>query len=566
MAKKQPSKRRGKAAKSEDGAATFETGGAEAPKGFSPEEIANELGCWWLSGKDSFMRRDAQGRWHPWSQQALIDAMRKLPGRMIAIKARDGEMLSEAKEVLHWVREHRSVDAVMVSLPGYSSGIYDLPGGERVLVKTSPERLEPCGEAYARGLVGDDPMSPFPVIRAIIEGMLGADDGVEGSIDQTPWFWSLCKTWYRAFMTGSVEAGWKQGHAVIFTGTHGCGKNLVQELILTPLIGGRFADPLKHLLNEDQFNGDTLVEGWLLSELPSSQRTEDRVALAERIKQTVANRMMRARLMRAEPSVIQPFIRLSISVNDDADTLRSLPVVTDGYGDKIIIFHCRKKRLPILGDAEWTPGEIERADGADGWEDVEEDNSYLREREIRRVIRAELPAFAYWLKHIYKIPAKLITPEYEGDNPQRFGFRSFHHPVIREQLFDDTPAAQLLRLIDMAEFEPDPLEPTRKLWELGEPFNHLPVEGRWWGTAETLQQLLTGELVKCSVETLAKPLFAKNKRESLLTKLASDESTGGASGRVYKDDKHTRTRMWRGWWVNAPVAALTRKIKLQGAE
>ena len=543
MAKKEPSKRRGKVVKKGDGAAAFEQGEAEAPKFFDAKQVADELGCWWQSGKDSFLMQDDEGRWHPWSQQSLIDAMRDLPGRMIAIKARENEMLSEAKRVLLWVRRNRSVDAVMTALPGYHTGIYDLPGGERVLVKKSPVTIEPApGE--------------WPVIRQIVEGMLGADPNDSSSIDQTAWFWSLCKCWYKAFVTGSPD-GWKQSHAVVFTGTHGCGKNLVQELILTPLIGGRFADPLKFLMDEDQFNGDMMVEHWMLSEIPSSQRTEDRVKFAERIKQIVANRTMRARLMRSEPSTIQPFVRLSISVNDDADTLRSLPVVSDGYGDKIIIFHCRKKKLPILGDRDLSTA-AEREEDDEWGED--DDDSFARECEIRRVIRQELPGFVYWLKHEWKIPEALVKPEHEHDNPRRFGFRSFHHPVIEQQLFDETSAAQLMRLIDMAELMPKYAEEYGvkvglKLWQLSDPHNHKPLSSRnrWWGTAEYLQQLLTGETdLVCNVANMAKKLFDKNKRESMLTKLANDKVLGGVMGRVYKDDKDTRTRLWRGWWIAAP--------------
>ncbi len=542
MAKKQVSKRRGKVAKKGDGAAAFESGEAAAPKVFDEEAVAQDLGCWWLSGKDAFLMRDDEGRWHQWGQQALIDAMRGLTGRMIAIKARENEMLSEAKRVLLWVRKNRAVDAVMTALPGYRQGIYDLPGGERVLVKKSPVVIEPVpGE--------------FPTIRKIVEGMLGKDEGDAESIDQTGWFWSLCKCWYRAFVTGSPE-GWKQSHAVVFTGTHGCGKNLVQELILTPLVGGRFADPLKFLMDEDQFNGDMMVEHWMLSEIPSSQRTEDRVKFAERIKQIVANRTMRARLMRSEPSTIQPFVRLSISVNDDADTMRSLPVVSDGYGDKIIIFHCRKKRLPILGDSDLRLASEREAD-EDAWGE-DGDDSFAKECEIRRVIAQEIPAFCHWLKHEWRIPEALVKPEHEHDNPRRFGFRSFHHPVIKQQLFDETSAAQLLRLIDMAEFQGKGVNDVRKmkLWELPEPFNHKPLDmqARWWGTAEYLQQLLTGETdLECNVVSMAKKLFDKNKRESMLTKLASDEHLGGIEGRVYKDEKDTRTRLWRGWWISRPL-------------
>lgn len=538
--KGESSKRRGRVTKKGDGAAAMEPGApAEPPKFFDEKEVAEELGAWWQSGRDGFLVQDNDGRWHPWNQQALIDAMRELPGRTIAIKAREGEKTSEAKKVLLWLRKNRALNSVMTALPGYKTGVYDLPGGERVLVKRGPVKIEPVAV-------------PWPTIRRIIEGMLGKKEGSE-EIDQTPWFWSLCKCWYRAFVTGSPD-GWKQGHAVIFTGPAGCGKNLVQELILTPLIGGRMADPLKFIMDEDQFNGDMMVEHWVLSELPSSQRTEDKVKFAERIKQIVANRTMRARLMRSEPSVIQPFVRLSVSVNDDADTLRSLPVVSSGYGDKIIIFHCKRSVLPILGGEDLQFAEREAH--ADEW--LDEDDTFLRERELRRVIAAEMPGFIHWLLHEWKIPAELLTPGDDNENPRRFGFRSFHHPVIREELFEDTPAAQLLRLIDMAEFRcSHGQDGFWRLWELDKPHNHQPLEtkNRWWERAETLQQLLTGESgLVCSVATMAKKIFAHNKVDRLLGKLATDKSTGGDMGRVYKHERHTNTRYWKGWQIAAPIA------------
>jgi hypothetical protein len=533
---KEPSKRRGKVVKNGDGAATVVQGEAVAPKSFDAAIVAQELGAWWLSGKDAFLMRDDEGRWHVWGQQSIIDAMRDLPGRLIAIKARESETLSEAKRVLLWIRRNRAVDAVMTALPGYKGGVYDLPGGERVLVKTSPVKILPVpGE--------------WPTIRRIIEGMLGPDATMPGSIDQTPWFWSLCKCWYRAFMTGDPD-GWKQRHAVIFTGPAGCGKNLVQELILTALVGGRYADPLKFLMDEDQFNGDMMVEHWLLSEIPSSQRTEDRVQFAERIKQIVANRTMRARLMRSEPSTIQPFVCLSVSVNDDEDTLRSLPVVSSGYGDKINIFHCRRSKLPILGESDLTSSaEREQSEETEDWDD-ESDDTFEREKEIRRVINEEMPAFVDWLCNEWKIPGELLKPMEDNENPKRFGFRSFHHPVIKAELFDDTPAAQLLRLIDMAEFTFSAIAGPQKLWELTD-YNADNNGRTWHERGETLQNLLTGETDwTCSVVTMAKKLFAHNSCTRLLGRLASDPITGGVMGRVMKAD----TRSWKGWRIGPPVA------------
>lgn len=542
-AKKEPSKRRGKGTKKgEDGATTFKPGGAEAPVFFNEQEIVDKLGVWYHSGKGCFLKQDNDGRWHPWTQQHLIDAMRALPDRLIAIKARENETLSEAKRVIQWILMNRAVDTAMTALPGYKMGIYDLPAGERVLVKRSPHIIEPTpGE--------------WPVVRQIIEGMLGPKAGDRAAIDQTPWFWSLCKCWYRAFVTGS-PAGWKQGHAVVFTGPAGCGKNLVQELILTALIGGRFADPLKFLMDEDQFNGDMMVEHWLLSEIPSSQRTEDRVKFAERIKQIVANRTMRARLMRSEPSTIQPFIRLSISVNDDEDTIRSLPVVSSGYGDKINIFHCNRAVLPILGDQDLRT-EAERGEHGEvveEWrdDDEEEDDTFIRETEIRRVIAEEMPHFIHWLVNEWRIPAELLKPDEPNENPRRFGFKAFHHPVIKAELFDDTPAAQAMRMIDLAEFtRTDVTMLPKKLWQLTTQ-NEAVDKGIWHERAETLQQLLTGETEwTCSVANMAKKLFSHNSCSRLLGRLASDPQLGEQSvnARVMKGD----TRHWKGWQIGPPA-------------
>lgn len=535
---KQTSKRHGKGVKKGDGATAFEPGGSAAPLFFNETEIVEELGVWYHSGKGAYFKQDAEGRWHPWTQQHLIDAMRALPNRLIAIKAREKENLSEAKRVIQRILNHRAIDGVMTGLAGYRMGIYDLPGGERVLVKRSP--------VFIDGTPGE-----WPVIRQIIEGMLGAKENDPNSIDQTPWFWSLCKCWYRAFITGSPE-GWKQGHAVVFTGPAGCGKNLVQELILTPLIGGRMANPLKFINGDDEFNGDVMVaEHWVLQELPSSQRTEDRVKLAEKIKEIVANRMMRARLMRAEPSTIQPFVRLSISVNDDQDTLRSLPLVTDGYGDKINIFHCKTSVLPILGESDLTEIADRDEEAAEhGWND--EDDTFLREQEIRRVIAAEMPHFIHWLLNEWRIPGELLTPDQTNPHPRRFGFRSFHHPVIKAELFEDTPAAQTMRLIDLAEFtKSDVPQVGRKLWELT---SHNEAQGKncWHERAETLQQLLTNQTEwKCTVVEMAKKLFAHNSCSRLLGRLASDPQLGedSANVRVMKAD----TRHWKGWKIGPPA-------------
>jgi len=536
MAKKQASKRHGKVYKKGDGAAAFAAGDAVGPKFFDAKEVAEELGAWWLSGKDKFVIQSSDGRWHEWSQQALIDAMRALPGRLVQIKAREGEQVSEAKQVLLYLRRERALDSLMHALPGYREGLYRLPSNEVVMIKSSPSLITPAAGEWR-------------TIYRIVMGMLGADGSTE-EVDQTAYFWSLCKCWESAYRDGTPDIGWKKSHAVIFVGPDGCGKNLLQELILTPLVGGRFANPRKWLMGEDEYNSDIMVEHFALSELPGSQRMEDRTKFAEILKEIIANSELRVRLMRVEPTRFRHFIRISISVNDDPSTMRQLPVVASGFGDKINIFKCRRSILPMVGDGVDEDGEpIEDGDDGAG-----------SERALAAAIQREMPSFIQWLRDDWKIPDALVAFDPGKANPKRFGFRAYHHPAITEQLYEETGAAQVLRLIDMAEFSAGPMDDACKLWEIAdERYNcrALPTRNRWWGNAELLQQLLTGdtELVS-SVALLAKKLFSHVGCHRELMNLAKTEmdAKGVAGARVFRDPKLTKTSEFRGFWIHPPVS------------
>lgn len=519
--KKEANPRRGKVKGPESGdAAVFDAGSsAAAPHGFDAAAIAEELGIYWHGGKgDTFLMRTKEGRWASWPMQATVDKMRSLPGRMVAIKAREGEMLSEVKQVFLHVREERCLDEVLPALPGYKDGVHALESGERVLVKSAPRLLAP-------------EQGDWPVIRELIEGRLKLAPEA-GGLDQTPWFFSWCKVALESLMRGQ-PGHWRAGHAMILTGPAGCGKNRLQEQVITGLLGGRFADPAKFLFEADEFNGDVFAaEHLMLSEVPvPSQKTVDRTSLAEKIKQVVANPAQRMRLMRTEPCTVSPYWRLTISVNDDPDKLRSLPLITSDFGDKVLVFHCQRAPIPML-----------------------KGNSIEEQRAFREAVAAELPAFAHWLLHDWVVPEELRRYP-DGRDATRFGFREFHHPVIKGELFDDTPHAQLLSLIDAAEFQGKGYEPDAvplKLWDLpskGQRHNHLGEAIKvWHDRAESLQLLLTGEDhdYSSSVATMAKKLFSHNQCNRLLSRLAADEEIGAS--RVQKAD----TRNWRGWMIGAP--------------
>lgn len=491
------------------GPAEFVGGGSAAgPAVFDAGEIAERLRLFWKSGHgDQFVRQGEDGRWAIWPKLAILDEMRMIPDRLIAMKAREGERISEAQRVLLWVRQQRCLDEIFPALPGYRAGIHELETGERVLVRSEAKRIEPA-------------QGEWPIIGKLVKGLLDLSDR-HGEIDQSVYFFAWCKVALESLMRGKPGC-WRAGHAMILAGPAGCGKSRLQENVITPLLGGRFADPQKFLFGSDEFNADVFAAEHLsMGEVPlPSQKTVDRTALGERIKQVVANAAQRMRLMRTEPWTVFPYWRLTISVNDDPDKLRSLPLITNDFADKVLIFHCAHRPLPMPARS---PEEQEA---------------------FREAMKGELPAFAWWLLNEFQIPGELERYS-DGRDATRFGFREWHHPIIKGGLFDDTPAAELMGLIDMAWFEDEGGQKCR-LWELP---SWSKTAGLWHDRAERLQLLLTGEEsgVRSSVVVLAKRLFAHSRCAMLLSRLANEPSL---ELRVQKAD----TRHAKGWKVAKPVA------------
>jgi hypothetical protein len=418
------------------------------------------------------------------------------------------------KELFLWVREHRCLDEIFDGLPGYKAGVHTLQNCKEVLVKTSPRLIEPVAGVW-------------PIIKALFEGMLGRD----AALRQLDYWHSWIKVGVESLRFGD-PGNWRAGHAMVMAGARGTGKGFVQEYILKPLLGGRIADPQKMLFGLDEYNTDCWgAELLALSEIPNpSQRMNDRVAFCEMIKQVVANPLQRMRVMRTDPWALYPFWRLVISLNDHPDKLRNFPPLTDDFVDKVIILHCVRQRMPMP-----TGTQAER-------------------KAFQVAVEAEVPHYLHWLLNEWAIPPDLLVYE-DGEDATRFGFAEFHHPIIKEGLFRDTTEAEMLDMIDVAEFSasgPDGWVGSKRLWELPQGWlNASDKEGTWHERAARLQQILTGEtFCTSSVSLMAKKFFQHNRCEWALARLRADNVYGeqGAHGRVSKAD----VSAWRGWRIVAP--------------
>ena len=164
-------------------------------------------------------------------------------------------------------------------------------------------------------------------------------------------------------------------------------------------------------------------------------------------------------------------------------------------------------------------------------------------------VMSEMPAFIHWLVNEWEIPEVLLTYS-DGSDATRFGFREYHHPIVRDGLFDETPAAELMMLIDTAEFERDGMKGL-KLWDLdSDQGSNAGIEGRvWHGRAVVLERILTGQGgYACTMDTQFRDLFRHSKLPTLLQRLNAHPDLGDGQ-RLAK----ANTRTWKGWLIGRPV-------------
>ena len=486
-------------------------GGRGGPKGFDPAPIAAKLHLWWEDGDggtfiigsnpvvtpgngngDLFEARPQT--WSRWPEKKIINELRL---ERVRLKAREGEQLSEADRVLQHTMKERRLEMSIASLAGYPAGIHDM-NGMRCLVRTSPRLVVPKEGEWG-------------TVKALIDAKL--DLSKSNGPNQVSYFHG----WMKIALEGLYQGGpgnFRPGQCCVFAGPRDSGKSRLQHQVITGLLGGRSADPGPYLFGRTDFNGEMFSAEHLMMEDPASgTKTIDRVFFGEMLKQLVVNDTQRLHRKREDAMVVSPFFRTTISINDDPDKMRVLPLLTRDLKDKVMLFLISDSPLPVA-----TTTLAERA-------------------EFRRVIAAELPAYAWWLLNVFEIePAQRSV---------RFGVKEWHHPGLATELFDDTPAAELLQLIDAATFSAGAVAGDVKLWDIASAAAKDKMGEQWEGSAVDLERMLLSELDgwKCSLEREAKKICVHNKVDRLLSRLKED-----APDRVLSH----RTRLERRWIVLCP--------------
>ena len=360
---------------------------------FDAGAVAERHDIWWENRSQGPYHMPApDGRWLELNKADIREAL--MANGIERGRSKDAQ-LSDLDRVLLFAREHRAVDMPLHALAGYFSGCHII-GGRRVLVRTSPTIIK--AEFSPGG---------WPVWDAFLTGILGP---------QKWHFLAWVKLGYEALVSGSRD----RGQVCLLCGPRGGGKSRLQHFLLTPAFGGRAADPVAWLFGEDRFCDDLAGAEHLASEDPPAiTKGEVRAHLKERIKGLAVNDNFRVAAKFARAENLDPWWRVSVSLNDSPDSMRMLPALTHDLADKVLLFRTTSAPLPMPTN---TPAE---------------------RRAFRETLAAELPALLFDLTE---------TDDLRNQHPHlfggRFGLREYADPELAARLREDAPEMELWDLIE----------------------------------------------------------------------------------------------------------------------
>jgi hypothetical protein len=340
--------------------------------------------------------------------------------------------MSELEQAIHDIQVNKSI-AYSGPLAGYSAGMRKI-SGKYILVTGAPT------------LIKADPSVDWPILRELIERLLGADNGKQ---------LRHLYGWLKHALIALEENRITQGQVLAIAGPRGCGKSLLQQVI-REVLGGREANPYPYMTGA-QFNRDLFgAENLMFGDEVASCDYRNRVKIGSMMKQLTVNSTQRCHGKHREAVILAPLWRVTMSLNDEISNLQVLPPLShDSIIDKIILLKAEKPSF------------------------LDQDDWLLRTREQNWArIQAELPGFVAFL-HSFEIPRELAD--------SRFGIKYYQNPDLLSVLKSEAPERRLLELIDSEQLYYAP-ERTTIIPKNG-PHEHMPREA-WVGTASELEARL----------------------------------------------------------------------------
>lgn len=312
----------------------------------------------------------------------------------------EGEVLSPVDEIITSIEMDKSIEAALKGASGRHAGYYE-ENGHRMLVLKSPVFIKP----RAGG---------FPTIKGFLEQLL--DHDVQ-KVQLDVFYGWLSASMKDLRNNGKRRAKFTPAQMLHIIGPPDSGKSLLLKYILPACLGGRSAD-CDALFEEKgaSFNSD-MFQSELLYLDDSDVLKQDfsfRVKFGERIKSFTVGAGGSYHQKFGDKVPIPPWWRFIRVMNNEPNTIGTLPPLEVGVADKLIILTGRSMDGGIIDKTK--PGWFEP---------------------VRDAIEDELPAFIHFLLEVYRIPAHIHDPG------KRYAVLSYHAPEILGIISEDSPEEYL---------------------------------------------------------------------------------------------------------------------------
>lgn len=390
---------------------------------------------------------------------------RELKSRGLRDKAdpRNGELLAPLDAKMMEVEQAQRVKYAC-RLAGYRAGEIEI-GGEKLLITRSMKLITPKK--------GD-----WPLVEEVLRRLLTGSEPTGGEplrYDQREHWLAWEQHWLRSLYSGRIT----RGLALCLAGEANSGKTLL-GMIMKELAGGLEGKPYDYMVGKDNFNKE-LFEASLLTidDENANTKIEARRELGASIKKFLANAAVKLRGIGKDGVVVSACWRLYFALNLEAERLMVMPPIEADIADKILMLKGYALPKPVPGSEEAARRCWPMPMPTDTIEEMEA---------FWAAIRAELPAFAWYLLNEYTPPESVAGG--------RFGVRAWHHPEILRELQQFSPHVRLWQLIRrsgvvFARKIADPNEAGAAAWE--------PVP-EWSGSAEELESALKAADSKLTLE------------------------------------------------------------------
>jgi hypothetical protein len=346
-----------------------------------------------------FRRVEETGAWTDYNETNVKKALMRMSVSS-KVDSRDGT--SPLDRAILFLQDYRKVQW-WGELAGYSEGPRSM-NEMLILVEKSTKLIEVAP--------GD-----WGIVRQWIEGMLGEDrlqiNVFYGWLKAALESLERCLEPVESIYDGTVR--YAPGHFLVLAGPGGAGKSLIQELVITPLLGNRETIAQDWMSGATEFNDGFERATHLRIEDVGGNSIKDRELFTDRVKQAAVNTSMRLNGKNKPAATLAPYHRTTMSINDNPKYLRGIPVLDETVKDKIIILLCKKMETQPL------PG-----------------NTEAERTEIKRVFAEQIPAFAWFLKHEFSIPPDLVD---------RGGLKAYHNEEVVAKIEDIAPDQRLYSML-----------------------------------------------------------------------------------------------------------------------